>query len=186
MLQIHIGSISEQGLDIHEAVETTDLPLLHAVSREETVHFVQPVHMHLHATRAGETIRIDGTLVTGVRIPCSRCLQPFDLPVETHFSATAAPQQPPLSETDAAAEIELAAEDMDVIAYSGDSIELADEIAQQVIMALPFKPLCREACKGLCSRCGADLNKTPCQCAANGETNPFAVLKKLSFPSGKD
>jgi len=186
MLRIHIGSITEQGLDLDETAEATLFPLLNAVSHEGEVRFIRPVHVRLHATRAAETILIDGTASTEVRIPCSRCLEAFDLPIETVFSATAAPQIPSMIDTDTLEEIELAADEMDVIKYSGDSIDLGDEIAQQIIMALPFKPICRDACKGLCNHCGADLNKRPCQCPSQDESSPFAVLSALSFPPDKE
>lgn len=181
MLQIHIGSITEQGLDLDEKVDAALLPLLHAISREEDVRFTRPVHVRLRVVLAGETVLIDGTAVTVVNMPCCRCLKPFDMPINTSFSATAAPQMPSLISTDTAADIELASDEMDEIAYSGDSIDLGGEIAQQIIMALPLKPICHDTCKGLCSRCGADLNQTSCQCPSNGVNNPFAALKTLSF-----
>ena len=91
-----------------------------------------------------------------------------------------------MTDTDTVDDIELAADEMEVIAYSGDSIDIADEIAQQIIMAIPFKHLCSDGCKGLCPRCGADLNKKPCKCSSEGESNPFAALNALSFPKAKD
>jgi len=186
MLQIHIGSITEQGLGLDEKIDASLLPLLHSVSNKERIRFVQPVHVHLQVTLAGETILIDGSAVTVVRLACSRCLEPFDLPIETRFSATATPQMSSMTDTEPPEEMELAADQMDVIAYSGDSIDLGDEIAQQIIMALPFKPVCRDTCKGLCNRCGADLNRSPCRCASRDINNPFAVLKTLSFPKNKE
>lgn len=186
MVKIHIGSITDSGLDLDETVEPALLPLLNALSREGELHFSHPVHVRLHATLAGETVLVDGTALTVVHIRCSRCLEAFDLSVETAFSATAAPQTPPVTDTDTAGDIELAEDQMNVIAYSGDSIDMGDEIAQQIIMAIPFKPLCHDACKGLCSRCGADLNTMPCKCSAEDGANPFAVLKTLSFSKGKD
>ncbi|WP_167527598.1 YceD family protein [Desulfosarcina alkanivorans] len=168
-----------------ETVEAALLPLLHAVSSEGDIRFTRPVRLRLHAMLAGETIRIDGTVTTAVRMPCSRCLERFDLPLSADFSATAAPQQPSMNDTGAGEDIELSADEMDVIGYSGDSVDLADEVAQQVIMALPFKPVCRDTCEGLCSQCGANLNQAPCRCPSRDEANPFAVLKTLSFSDDK-
>lgn len=186
MLQIHIGSITEQGLDLDEQVDAALLPLLKAAALDGALTFTRPVHVRIHATLAGETVLIDGSADCVVRIPCSRCLEPFDFNIETDFSVTAVPEIRSVRDTDSADGIELTGEDMDVIAYSGDSIDLADEIAQQVIMTLPFKPLCRDTCKGLCNRCGVDLNNTPCTCTSQDESNPFAVLQTLSFPEDKE
>jgi uncharacterized protein len=185
MLRIHIGSITEQGLNLDVLEDSTALSLLSAVTSDGAVRFTQPIHVRVHATLAGETIMIDGTATSEVRIPCSRCLEPFDMKIETDFSSTAVPDIPSVIDPEPANDIELAADDIDVIAYSGDSIDIRDEIAQQIIMALPFKPLCRDACKGLCSRCGVDLNKMSCQCRPQDESSPFAVLKTRAFPKKK-
>jgi uncharacterized protein len=186
MLQIHIGNISEQGLNMEAWEDATALPLLSALAGEGSTHFTSPIHVRLRATLSGQTVLIHGTADSEVRIPCSRCLEPFEMKIESDFSGTAVPEV--LSKVDPADadEIELTADDMDVIAYSGDSIDLGGEIAQQIIMALPVKPLCHDACKGMCSRCGADLNKTPCQCQPEDENGPFAVLKTRAFPNEQE
>ncbi len=186
MLRIHIGSITEQGLDLDQRQDAAALPLLRAVAGDGSVIFTRPIHVRIHATLSGKTVLIDGTAEFDVRMPCSRCLEPFDMKIETDFSGTAVPEIPAMNDPADVDDIELAAKDMEVIAYSGESIDLGAEIAQQIIMALPFKPLCRDACKGLCSRCGADLNKTACQCRPQDESGPFAVLKTRAFPKQQE
>lgn len=186
MLRIHIASITEKGLNLEEREDSAALPLLCAVTGDRGLHFIRPIHLRIHATLTGQTVLIHGTAESEVRIPCSRCLEPFDMKIETDFSGTAVPDVPSMTDPAAVDEIELAADDMDVIVYSGDSIDLGDEIAQQIIMALPFKPLCRDACKGLCNRCGVDLNQTSCQCRPRDESGPFAVLKTRAFPKKQE
>ncbi len=182
MLRIHIGSITEKGLNLEEREDSAALPLLSAVTGDRGIDFTRPIQVRIHATLTGQTVLIHGTAESEVRIPCSRCLEPFDMKMETGFSGTAVPEVPSMIDPAAVDDIELFADDMDVILYSGDSIDLRDEIAQQILMALPFKPLCRDACKGLCNRCGVNLNKTACQCRPQDENGPFAVLKTRAFP----
>jgi uncharacterized protein len=43
---------------------------------------------------------------------------------------------------------------------------------------IPAKHLCRESCKGLCPRCGANLNEETCECRQDLKSSPFAILKK--------
>ena len=181
MFRIHIGSITEQGLNLDHREDAAVLPLLSAVTGDGIIHFTRPVHVRIHATLSGQTVLIHGTAGSEVRMPCCRCLEPFNMKVGTEFSATAVPEIPAMIDPVTGDDIELTSNDMDVIAYSGDDIDLGGEIAQQIIMALPFKPLCRDACKGLCSRCGADLNKTACQCQPQDNSGPFAVLKTIAF-----
>ncbi len=186
MMQIHIGSITDNGLDLDQREDAAAFSLLSAVAADGSVIFTRPIHVRIHATLSGKTLLIDGTVESDVRMPCSRCLEPFDMKIETDFSGTAVPEIQAMIDPGAVDDIELAATDMAVIAYSGDSIDLRGEIAQQIIMALPFKPLCRNACKGLCSRCGADLNQTACQCRPQDESGPFAALRTHAFPKKRE
>ena len=186
MLQIHIASIAEKKWHIDEAVDISHLPLLVGVSRDGSTTFTRPVRASVRATWSGESILINGELQTAVRLICSRCLEPFEHVIDTVFTATAIAENDTLTDQHVADDVELSADEMDVIFYGGDSIDLSEEIAQQIIMALPYKPLCQETCKGLCSQCGINLNHGSCQCDHQDESNPFAVLKTLQLPPQKD
>jgi DUF177 domain-containing protein len=186
MRPIHIGSITDKGLIVEEQVDAQALPLLNALAHEGSLSFAHPVHTRIRATLSNDAVLIDGTVQTTVRMACSRCLTPFAIDIESDFSATAMPETEAMADTAAADDIELTADEMNVIIYHGDSIDLGHEISQQIIMALPFKPLCRETCKGLCSRCGADLNKAPCRCDLREKNSPFEVLKTRTFPKKKE
>lgn len=53
----------------------------------------------------------------------------------------------------------------DSIAYvEGDELDVAEAVVENVISTLPIKRLCSIDCKGLCQKCGIDLNKETCQC----------------------
>ena len=186
MLCIHLASIPEEGLEINEQVEAAAFPLLADLARNDGIRFDRPIQVQLRASFAGESVRIDGRIASMVCLACSRCLSPFDLNIESEFSATAVPELPSQASDETPDEMELDPHEMEVIPYNGNSIDLRDEVAQQLIMALPFNPQCTDTCRGLCSRCGANLNSNPCQCTGEDKGNPFAVLKNLSLPSQKD
>jgi uncharacterized protein len=61
--------------------------------------------------------------------------------------------------------------------FDGEIIDLQDEIQQQIVLALPPRPLCSEKCKGLCSVCGANLNIETCRCTDNNISMHFAPLR---------
>jgi uncharacterized metal-binding protein YceD (DUF177 family) len=63
-----------------------------------------------------------------------------------------------------------------------DFVDLTDEVREAIILALPGYPVCREACRGLCMACGANLNRTECQCHAKGKDNRWAALEALDTP----
>ena len=98
---------------------------------------------------------MEGVLVTG-RIrgtsvgECVRCLDTVTLPVDVD-----------LMELFAYPGRESGDEDDDVREFDGDHIELRDAIQDAVVTALPFQPVCRDDCPGLCSDCGARLADDP-------------------------
>ena len=63
------------------------------------------------------------------------------------------------------------------------TIDLVPLVEQALLLELPLVPLCDDDCRGLCPRCGANLNEGPCQCGdgPTGEDNPFAALKDFKF-----
>jgi uncharacterized protein len=74
-------------------------------------------------------------------------------------------------------EVELAEEDLVSVTFSGDEIDFTDEIAEQILLGLPYKALCSDDCKGLCFTCGADLNASECSCSQNSTSMVFSPLK---------
>jgi uncharacterized protein len=84
----------------------------------------------------------------------------------------------PLSSIAREEEIEVPADELDVGFYSGDGIEVADVVTEQVILSVPMKVICRAECQGLCPVCGADRNLETCQCASPQARSPFASLKE--------
>lgn len=188
MLKIALDAIGAGGLSRRVELDAGNLTLLDTLSRQDGIRFTRPVDARIQARPAGDHIVVTGRIKTAVEEVCGRCLEPFETAVEVDFSATArADDVPalPASRTDSHAETELAAEEMDFIPCAGSILDLENEIAQQIIMALPFAPLCDDACKGLCPHCGVNRNHAPCACHTDSENNPFAVLKTLHLPNGR-
>jgi len=110
-------------------------------------------------------IRLRGHLATELELQCARCLEPVPQPVNREYELLYRPLaadagRDELSVTDAEAEIGY---------YQGDGILLEDVLREQVLLALPLKITCSEDCKGLCPRCGRNLNQEPCSCAVPAE-----------------
>lgn len=98
---------------------------------------------------------MEGVLVTGqvhgtAVGECVRCLAEVRLPLDVD-----------LMELFAYPDREAAGEDDDVRELDGDYLELEDAVRDAVVTALPFQPVCREDCPGLCSECGARLADDP-------------------------
>ena len=63
--------------------------------------------------------------------------------------------------------------------FSDPVVETSEILSEQLLLSLPAHHFCDEACKGLCDRCGVNLNEKQCKCRETNENSPFAVLKQL-------
>jgi uncharacterized protein len=71
------------------------------------------------------------------------------------------------------------AEEVDVVSFDEPVLPLAEIAREQVLMAIPMKPLCREDCRGLCPVCGTDWNAGDCRCEKSPVDPRLEVLKSL-------
>jgi uncharacterized protein len=69
--------------------------------------------------------------------------------------------------------------DLDITYLSQNFIDLSDLLSEQLQLQIPFQPLCRADCKGICVTCGADLNVGRCACAKIPKASPFSVLQSI-------
>jgi len=133
------------------------------------------IEAQVHLERHGLDILVRGHLEGSLQVSCSRCLTSFSHPVEADFDLLLAPGPGPVGKE----EEELSKADLDVDFYTGEMVNLENILREQILLTLPLKPLCSEACQGICPRCGADLNQEICQCPAEESDSPFAILKKI-------
>ena len=110
---------------------------------------------------------LEGKLTTRLHGVCDRCAKEFQREVEFPISAVLV--------TELADEEN---EDEWVFPLEGDSADLDDIVRTVFVLNLDSKLLCKEDCKGLCPRCGKNLNDGPCNCRK--ELDPrFAALEQL-------
>ena len=105
---------------------------------------------------------------------CGRCTEDFKSPVSADVSLRFAPKP---ARVDGA---ELGRDDLDTDFYVDDQIDLDRIIETETTLALPMKPLCDPACRGLCLVCGANRNVTACSCAERAPDPRLAVLRTLT------
>jgi uncharacterized protein len=125
-----------------------------------------------------------GTFKGYLTVACSRCVEPVRLDLDEKLLVTFMPKadMPADDAEDDGEGAEVASEDLDLFPYDGEVVDLEPLLREQFVLAVPYAPLCREDCKGLCPQCGVDRNSTPCQCEAPGDPR-LAALKGLKFPS---
>ncbi|MGE5484681.1 MAG: YceD family protein [Ignavibacteriales bacterium] len=135
--------------------------------QDGVVVFTRPASVEAVLTNTGDSILAEVKAEAVANLRCGRCLESFELPVSTRFRVEFREGTGP------------APEDEDVALYSGDYIDLSDEVRQNIIVSLPMKPLCDEACKGLCPWCGVNLNVRQCACEPPVRDERWSVLEKL-------
>lgn len=97
-----------------------------------------------------------GTISAALQYECGRCAEPNVYLMSTSFThAFASPEHKTAEDVDGEGGMSV---------FDGDVIELEPVVYEEVILALPDYPVCSEQCKGLCPRCGTNLNIEACLC----------------------
>lgn len=174
---IEVDAIKDQGLTRQASESHEHFPVLDELHGQGEVRFEKPLDIRVAVRRLDEMIVVEGEVETAVRFQCCRCLEGFCQQLRVEFAVTYVRHTHTVVEDEAEGEVELQAEDLGLVPFEGDEIDLSEAIQEQVIMALPIKPLCKEGCRGLCAHCGANLNEGDCGCHVQDFGGKFAALK---------
>lgn len=119
--------------------------------------FQDVIQIHLFVNKVSGDLLARGELVTKVHIQCVRCLNDFIYPINIkEFTFCEPIKNRPI-------------------------IDLTEPIKEDILLTLPSKPLCRKDCKGLCTKCGQDLNDKKCGCKKETKNLRLSDLDKLKF-----
>lgn len=145
--------------------------------RTQDFRQVEPLKVHATAELVGRQIHVVGRLATTVELPCARCLEAVAHELERDFDLLYRPVA-------TIAQVEVVAletKETEIGFYTGEGLFLSDVLAEQVILALPMKPICQADCRGLCPHCGVNLNHERCDCVqerVDPRLKPLARLKE--------
>lgn len=174
-MKIRIADITEKVKTVDAVEDVTFFPTLLQVQDAGECRYLSPVAVSLSVAKEFDHIRVQGSVGTTVKLSCSRCLREFSSELSSTFTifytkaAIAQPED----------EVELGEQDLITATYSGDEIDFSAEVAEQVLLEIPYKPLCSEECKGLCASCGTDLNDSDCACNSTAVSMAFSSLQGL-------
>ena len=159
-------------IDLHELIlhPGTAMPFRQELSTERldfpaVLDYTDPpVGEGVIVNNAG-ALTLSGTIRSAMRCRCDRCAGEFDLhreiPVEAQLAQSLQDE-----------------EDPDYFLLEGDKLDIDEVLESAFILEMDQQLLCREDCKGLCPRCGADLNDGPCGCKKESDPR-LAVLEQL-------
>ena len=170
-----MDELPDLGRVIHFHKTDTWLASMTEDAREITL--ARPIEVDLEVIPEADRIKLRGHLQGALQVACSRCLQDFVLDLDEAIDFTLLR---PLS-VDAPNEIDLRPEDLDTEFFDGVTIDVDLIVAEQIFLALPQKPLCRPECGGLCSGCGAELNREACRCEKIDKVSAFDALRAVKI-----
>lgn len=144
----------------------------------EEIEFDEPFWVEGTVTSGNEGILIvQATVKSSSKLQCGSCMEPYIYPMNFSFTA----------------EFRTSGDDPDIYFYKGYSIDIKDAIMDNFFLELPSLRRCKEDCKGLCPRCGINLNENQCKCMDEKEEEQeddidsrLAVLKEFFSAQDKE
>ena len=128
--------------------------------------FTMPLSVDVRSSFDGEGFSVSGVLSSELLMHCTKCNKEFKQGFNIDFSERFIKAS------------EEEADEAECYPFFGETLELDKMILDLLVLNAPVYGLCKPDCKGLCPRCGADLNLGPCSCKK--EVDPrLAVLAKL-------
>jgi uncharacterized protein len=110
-----------------------------------------------------------------VETACSRCLGPAHVPVQLHLEE----EYYPTVDVDTGVRLPLPEDPGAFLIDEHHILNLCEPARQQLVLAEPMQPLCREDCAGLCPGCGGNKNEGPCGCPSSDVDDRWAALEGL-------
>ena len=156
-----------------------ELPFsLAALDREPLVE-ITPARIEGEVSRIEAGYSLNARLSYAGKLECSRCLAAYPFETDETFSLLLykRPAQPEK-------EVSLDKDDPDIYFYEELDLPLAPIAEERIQIGIPMKPLCREDCRGVCARCGEDLNVAECGCPAEVPDPRWEAIRALPPPVG--
>ena len=150
MIRIETTQIGEDGYAV-SGEESGDLLDL---ARDPVARANGPIRYELAVEPAGQELVVRGQVEAPLRLRCSRCAQFFSTTarVSSFLHAYESAEHP-------------------------DFLDVSDDVREDLLLEIPGFPLCQAGCKGLCARCGQDLNEGACGCVPpEGGPSPWSAL----------
>ena len=180
-MEILLADIPDGGLEISRTNSDPWVSELLSELLGGAYNSVDSIEVKASIHLCGNNINVEGSVKYSSHYDCDRCLKNFCRNNKLDFHATLIPAAQRRKPKDDQQEIELSGEDLEFGYYEGDRFDLSQIIKEQIILADTIQHICSESCKGLCTRCGKDLNTGKCECKQD-ETDPrWSALKGVKI-----
>jgi uncharacterized protein len=166
-MYIDLTKLSES---IKEFDETIQIEL-----NDESARLVEPCRIFGELKKGIAQVDVKGNIIANVEMECSRCLSSIQSLLNIPFKVAYITEEFYTREK----ESELHGEDLEIAIYDGEKIDLTELATEQILLGLPTQAFCREECKGLCQKCGVNLNQSACNCETDEIDPRWSALKNL-------
>ncbi len=165
---INVSEIAENGLNLNLKKEAE---WFNSSTEEKNglIRVNSDIEFNLDLFKVVREISVKGTVEFGIVSSCSLCLDGVDQHIKIATNLLLSPKET----------VEEEGADVDHETYEGEHLDLNDYFRQQISLSLPFKVVCNEQCKGLCPKCGINMNSEKCGCDTRWEDPRFSELKGI-------
>ncbi len=167
---VDVNNLGVEGIKIARMLNASEIDI-----KEERFRLFGNFNFNCHLSGNRYKVQVNGYIECTIKVFCDRCNEEFIKELNSRFSTTYLPiEYCPVDRE----EVRLTKKDLDISYFVGDKIEISEIVREQIYLMLPMKNLCRVDCKGLCSRCGVNLNYDECKCEKETDDR-WLELKKL-------
>ena len=154
-MEILVARIPEEGSN-HQGTEPSEL--LGLEGEDRFVRVKSDISYDFYVQRVQEELVVRGSLSVDLDLLCTRCAEFFSTTVNDSDFLRAYP-----------------------VSKEVDSVDISEDMREDILLHIPNFPLCSDGCKGLCAQCGKDLNTDSCSCEKGEEPNPWTALDNLNL-----
>lgn len=134
-MKISVNQIPLEGLTYEEEVSVSDLDL-----ETEIIKFCAPIKIKADISKITNAVTVHLTINGRMLSSCSRCLEGLEIELNKNLDLNYS------------------------VTKEDREIDLDPDIREEIVLGYPIKPLCRADCRGLCPKCGKNLNIETCDC----------------------
>jgi uncharacterized protein len=185
-MEFNVAQLMKDGVGGTRSYEfgAPELLLSEPIEGDPAPLIARDVHGKIKFTALRGQLRAVGHVEATAGVICSRCLEPFSQRVETTIDELF---RQTIDVTSGYAVKAEPGEEPDLDTFTIDQnhiVDLTEAVRQNLLLALPMRPLHSEDCKGLCPTCGTNWNLADCDCPTEEQDPRFAALAQLLEGAG--
>ncbi len=166
MLRVDLGQLDREGTVVVEA----SLPEDDALWEGTALRWAGAVDVRLRASFAGTgEVVARGDVRGHLKQECTRCLRPLQTEFETELTMVFVSAGPEVEDDGGGYAFE----------PTGAELDLGEAVREEVLLASNLYVVCDPKCRGLCPKCGTELNEASCDCTEDGDDPRWAALREL-------